>query len=104
MDTSTGHTCAHPAVAALAAVDAGISELATANLWSMSEGELLDVRVDAEATRSRLESAVLAMTREIDGRGAAVRVGASSTAAWLRSVCRQRPALAHGEVRLAAEL
>jgi len=101
---ATGSTCAHPAQVALARVDAGVAELAAANLWSMSERELLTVRVDAEATRGRLESAVLGLTREIDGRGAAVRAGASSTAGWLRGVCRQRPAMAHNEVRLAAEL
>jgi hypothetical protein len=101
---ATGPACAHPAVTALAAVDAGVAALAAANLWSMSEHELLEVRVDAEATRGRLESVVLGMTREIDGRGAALRAGASSTAGWLRGVCRQRPAIAHNEVRLAAEL
>jgi hypothetical protein len=104
-DDLTGTTAtAHPAVTALATVDAGVAELAGANLWSMSEHELLSVRVDAEATRGRLESVVLGMTREIDGRGAALRAGASSTAAWLRGACRQRPAIAHNEVRLAAEL
>ena len=44
------------------------------------------------------------MTHDIEGRGAALRAGASSTAAWLRGCCRQRPAIAHAEVRLAAEL
>jgi hypothetical protein len=104
-DDLTGTTgTAHPALTALATVDAGVEQLAGANLWSMSEHELLSVRVDAEATRGRLESVVLGMTREIDGRGAALRAGASSTAAWLRGACRQRPAIAHNEVRLAAEL
>jgi hypothetical protein len=101
---SAGVLPAHPARLALAVVDRGVAGLAGANLWSMPEQELLSVRVDAEATRGRLDAAVLTLTREIDGRGAAVRAGASSTAAWLRGCCRQRPAIAHGEVRLAAEL
>ncbi|MEO7980248.1 MAG: DUF222 domain-containing protein [Sporichthyaceae bacterium] len=94
----------HPAVSALSVVDAGVEALAAANVWSMSDRELLAVRVDAEATRGRLDAVVLGLTREIDGRGAAVRAGASSTAAWLRGCCRQRPAIAHAEVRLAGEL
>ncbi len=104
---STGSTVTlsgHPAVSALSAVDAGVEALATANVWSMTDRELLAVRVDAEATRGRLDAAVLGLTREIDGRGAAVRAGASSTAAWLRGCCRQRPGIAHAEVRLAGEL
>src|SRR3954463_10411288 len=101
---STGGLPPHPVLMALAAVDAGVDALAAANLWSMSEHELLAARIGVEGTRGRLDAAVLAMTHEIDGRGAAVRVGASSTAAWLRAVCRQRPAVAHGEVRLASEL
>ncbi len=104
MDIPTATLSAHPAVTALSLVDTGIEELAAANLWSMSEHELLTVRIDAEATRGRLEAVVLAMTREIDGRGAALRAGASSTATWLRGCCLQRPAVAHAEVRLAADL
>ncbi len=104
MSSPTITAVAHPARLALAVVDAGVEELAAANLWSMSEHELLTVRIDAEATRGRLDAVVLAMTREIDGRGAAVRAGASSTAAWLRGRCLQRPAVAHAEVRLAADL
>src|SRR5580765_1192794 len=95
---------AHPARAALAAVDDALAHLGSANLWSMSESDLLDLRIDLEATRARLEAAVLAVTREVDGRGAATATGAPSTAAWLRGRLLLHPAAATAEVTLAADL
>jgi hypothetical protein len=95
---------AHPARAALAAVDDALGQLGSANLWSMSESDLLDLRIDLEATRARLESATLAVTREVDGRGAATATGAPSTAAWLRGRLRLHPGAAKAEVELARDL
>jgi hypothetical protein len=85
MSETTDRPPAHPARAALAAVDDALAQLASANLWSMSESDLLDLRIDLEASRARLESVTLSVTREVDGRGAATATGAPSTAAWLRA-------------------
>ncbi len=107
MDIPTGtleEPLAHPARVALRAVDEGVAAMAEANLWSLSDRELLDLRIDAERVRSRLDAATLAVTRELDARGAAVATGATSTAAWLRGRCRQHPGAAKAEVRLAGEL
>ncbi len=79
-------------------------QLGSANLWSMSESDLLDLRIDLEATRARLESATLTVTREVDGRGAATATGAPSTAAWLRGRLRLHPGAAKAEVELARDL
>ena len=94
----------HPARAALAAVDDALGQLGSANLWSMSESDLLDLRIDLEASRARLESVTLAVTREVDGRGAATATGAPSTAAWLRGRLRLHPGAANAEVELARDL
>jgi hypothetical protein len=95
---------AHPARAALAAVDNALAQLASANLWSMSESDVLDLRIDLEVTRARLESVTLSVTREVDGRGAATATGAPSTAAWLRGRLRLHPGAAKAEVELARDL
>jgi hypothetical protein len=93
-----------PARAALAAVDDALAQLAAANLWSMSEPDVLDLRIDLEASRARLESVTLTVTREVDGRGAATATGAPSTAAWLRGRLRLHPGAAKAEVELARDL
>src|SRR5689334_7226165 len=106
-DDVTGATAAlpaHPARVALAVVDRGVDDLGTANLWSMSDRELLELRVDQERTVARLQAQVLATTREIDARDAATATGASSTEAWLRGRCLRHPGAAKAEVRLAKEL
>jgi hypothetical protein len=102
--TSTGTPTAHPARLALSAVDRELAGLAGANLWSMTEAELLDLRIDAEATIARAQAVVLSLTREVDARGAAVATGAACTEAWLRGRLLQHPGAAKAEVRLAREL
>jgi hypothetical protein len=54
---------AHPARVAVTAVDGAVGELAAANLWSMTDLDLLDLRAQLEETRARLEATVLAATR-----------------------------------------
>ncbi len=95
MTWSTGGTLEHPARVALSAVDEAIQALGEANLWSLSDQELLGLRIAQEATLARLHAAILATTQEVDGRGAAVEVGAASTALWLRG--RMRAALRRRE-------
>jgi uncharacterized protein DUF222/HNH endonuclease len=94
----------HPASVAVEALDAALTMLAGANLWSLPEGELLGLRRDLAATTARLAAVTLAATREIDGRGAAVAVGAPSTEAWLRGSLHLTPGAAKEEVTLAAAL
>ena len=72
---------AHPARVALATVDEGLAVLSEANLWTLDAAELLELRTDLETSRARLDAQVLAVTREVDRRGAAVATGAASTAA-----------------------
>ena len=95
---------AHPARVALTAVEQGLGGLGEANLWTLSDAELLELRADLEATRARLDAQLLAATREVDGRGAAVATGAASTAAWLRHRLLLHPGAAKAEVALAKDL
>jgi Domain of unknown function (DUF222)/HNH endonuclease len=104
MTWSTGTTFGHPARVALGVIDEGIDGLAGANLWSLSDQELLGLRIAQEVTLARLHAQVLAVTREVDGRGAAVAVGAPSTAQWLRGRCGLHYGAAKREVALAGEL
>ena len=73
--------------------------LGEANLWTLSDAELLELRADLETTRARLDAQVLAATREVDGRGAAVATGAASTAAWLRHKLLLHPGGGEGRGR-----
>ena len=95
---------AHPAREASAAVGAALGQLQEANLWSLPEADLLQLRAELEVTRARLDAIILATTREVDARGAATATGAASTAAWLRDRLLIHPAAAKAEVRLAGEL
>jgi len=104
MDHGPGTLPAHPAREALAAIDAGLDGLGEANLWSLSDSDLLELRVAIERTRARLEARVLAVTREVEGRGSAVATGAPSTAAWLRGRLLMHPGATKAEVALAADL
>lgn len=92
---------AHAAFAAVAAIGAGLELLAEANLWSMADGESLRLRAELARLTAQLGSATLASTREVDSRQAAQALGASSTAAWLRSALLIHPAAAKREVALA---
>src|SRR4051794_22037604 len=98
---------AHPALLALVEVDAAVTAFASVageGLWSVPEAQLLALRRAMEATAARLAAATLTVTREVDERGAAVSVGAPSTAAWLMSSLRLHPGAARREVALAHSL
>jgi len=104
MAESWGVVGEHPALVALGEIDAGLDNLAAANLWSLRPQQLRELRVDLERVAARLAAAGLTVTRELDASGAAVETGASSSAGWLRGTCRIDPRAANREVALAAAL
>ena len=104
MDHGSGTLLAHPAQVALAEMDGCLDGLAAANLWSLSDADLLELRVAQERTLARLQSTILSATREIEERGAAVATGAHSTAGWLRGRLLVHPGAAKAEVALATDL
>lgn len=58
----------HPALAAVTVLDASVDDLQTANLWSLSDAELLHLRREVDRVAARLDAVALDATREIDGR------------------------------------
>lgn len=104
MDDGQHTLVAHPAQAAVSGVQSAVTDLLAANLWSLPERDLLELSITLEAARARLDAAVLAVTREVDARGAATATGAASTAAWLTGRLLMHPAAAKAEVALAAAL
>ena len=94
----------HPVLGALQVIETGLDDLGEANLWSLLDGESLEVRERLERLSARLYAAKLASTRDVDSRGAAVKAGASSLRAWLINRVRIHPGEATREVLLAAQL
>ena len=94
----------HPALEAAGVLERGLTELAAASLWSLSDRETLALRERLEAVRSGLDARVLAATREVDARAAAAASGAATTAAWLTGRLHLHPAAAKTEITLAADL
>jgi hypothetical protein len=76
----------HPAIEAVGAIDAALTELADAPLWSMSAAEVARLVMAVERIGRRLDSAKVTLLAQADGSGVAAQTGASSTVAWLRDV------------------
>jgi len=53
MHHGPGTLPAHPALEALAQVDAGLDGLGQTNLWSLTDADLLGLRVEIERTEAR---------------------------------------------------
>jgi hypothetical protein len=104
MSESFDRVAPHPVEGAVRAVEGGVAELLGASLWSLADRDLLALRRDLERLSARLAAATLAVTREVDGRGAAMTTGAPTTAAWLRAGLHVHPAAAKREVALAGAL
>lgn len=104
MSSTTLSPCLHSVDDALRLVREGLTALRAANFWCLSDAEMLDVRAQLEPVASGVSAAKLRATREIDARGAAVAVGATSTVDWLIGTQRLHPGEAGREVRLAAAI
>lgn len=78
--------CRHPAVEAVAAIDAALTELADAPLWSMPAADVALLVVAVERIDRRLEAAKVEVLAQADRSDVAAQTGASSTVAWLRDV------------------
>ncbi|MGQ0625670.1 MAG: DUF222 domain-containing protein, partial [Sporichthyaceae bacterium] len=95
------------AMAAFAAVEAAVEDVVSAvrdGVWACSQAEVLDLARRHHVLLARLEWAGAGIVREIEARGAASAVGASSTQAWLSDALRISPQAAKGQVLLAQRL
>src|SRR5262245_32374412 len=95
---------AHPALAALAGVEAAVAELGQANLWSLSNAELLELRTRMQRVNDRLAGHRLGATGEISARGVTVEAHQVQTTSWLTNALRLHPGEAAREVRLGSAL
>jgi len=76
----------HPAIAAMATINAGLDELAAAALWSLRAPELAELIVGAEKIGRRIAAAQLPLLAQADSTGLASELASTSTPGWLRSV------------------
>src|SRR5215213_6265662 len=72
--------------------------------WRHSEDDLVERLREYESVRARLDAHRLALVRELDARGWAAAVGATSTQAWLAQALRVDPRVAAADVRAARAL
>ncbi|MBM0234372.1 DUF222 domain-containing protein [Micromonospora sp. STR1_7] len=88
----------------LVRAESAVATCADAAAWALSEHELIAALDATHRLQQRLASVQLAVVRELDGRGAAVARGASSTAVWLRHRLRLDISAARRLVGLAASI
>ena len=88
----------------LAEVDALLDQANAAPLWPMSNVDTLELVRVVSGVQAKVAGLRLRAVAEVDSRAAALGVGASSTAGWLRGHCGQRPGAARAAVALAEAL
>jgi hypothetical protein len=103
-DISGGGAMPPHALVAVKEVDAAAGGLTGCEWWQLGDAEALSAVVALEAAERRIAAARLRLLQGIESRGSFCDTGASSAAAWLRSVTKAHPGRAHAEVRLAAGL
>ncbi len=84
--SSTDTDYQHPALDAVALIEAGLDGLADASLWSLSTAEVGRLVVAVERIDRRVAAAQVAVLAQADSCGVADSAGASSTAVWLHNV------------------
>ncbi|HKG52330.1 MAG TPA: DUF222 domain-containing protein, partial [Actinomycetales bacterium] len=91
-------------MAAWAALGAAATAVAGAPLWRCSDEQLVDLLRAQVGHLASIDAARLALVRELDTRGWAAAVGATSTQAWLAQALRVDPRTAAADVRAARAL
>jgi hypothetical protein len=93
-----------PALVLAGEIDVTAEKLASAELWQLDDHERADLLTCLETAQRRIDSARMTALRDMEARGGAASVAATSTTGWLRGALQARPARAHSEVRLAVAL
>ncbi|WP_433118931.1 DUF222 domain-containing protein [Micromonospora sp. CA-246542] len=88
----------------LARADRTVAACADTAVWALADHDLIAVLDATHRLTQRLAAVQLAAIRELDGRGTAVALGASSTAVWLRERLRLDVGAARRLVGLAASV
>jgi hypothetical protein len=101
MTTGSEVTFTHPVVGAVNAANGGLKSIHDAAYFGLSDADLESALEGCEQLRARVFDTTLALAAEADERDLGRRLGASSTAAWLRDRYRLRPGDARRLVELA---
>ncbi|HSI93705.1 MAG TPA: DUF222 domain-containing protein, partial [Jiangellaceae bacterium] len=101
MSNSSISAVVHPVVAAFDAVDDALAAAADAAVWALDDAELETVLGRAEEIAAKQAELRMRLVAEADGRDLGRRLGAASTAAWLRGRLRIRPGDARALVETA---
>jgi len=88
----------------LVEITAALTDPAGVELWRLTERELLALVTELSVARNAVDALVLRAVAEVEQRGSARAVGASSTAGWLAEATRTAPGTAVRTVELAAAL
>src|SRR5690625_3368200 len=95
---------AHPVLAGLEDAGTALESARQADAWAASDDDLATALAECEALAARVAELELTLVREADDRDLGRRLGASSTAAWLRHRFRLRPGDAKARVSMAHRL
>ncbi|HEX6337678.1 MAG TPA: DUF222 domain-containing protein [Jiangellaceae bacterium] len=101
MSSQVTGTITHPVVGAVAAAFDGFGAVRDAALFGLADEDVEAAIEGCHGVRARVFDTELALVAEADGRDLGRRVGAASTAAWLRDRFRIRPGDARRLVEVA---
>ncbi|HEX5997597.1 MAG TPA: DUF222 domain-containing protein [Jiangellales bacterium] len=101
MNPQVAEAIAHPVVGAVTAAFDGLGAVRDAAFFGLADDELEAAIEGCHGVRARAFDTELALVAEADGRDLGRRLGAASTAAWLRDRFRLRPGDARRLVDLA---
>ena len=94
----------HAVLTAVEVISAALDQTFDADVWALSDDDLSDAMGKLEALAARQAEVSRRVVREADARDLGRRMGATSTAAWLRHRLRLRPGDARTRVTLANRL
>ena len=94
----------HPAIDAVAKINAGLDELAAAPLWSLRAVDLAELVVGAEKVGRRIAAAQLPLLAQVESTNLAHELATTSTPAWLRDVADVPYGVGKARLRLHSSL
>jgi len=100
MDNTSLTQVGHPVVAVLDVVGEALDTGTAADVWSLSDDDLAATIARCEVLAARQAAMGLRLLREADARDLGRRLGATSTAAWIKHRLRLR----HGEAKMRVDL
>lgn len=101
MSESSSAAGTAPLIAVVEQISAVLDSASDAAAWALGDDDLADGIAGVERSLARMYELRARLFAEADGRDLGRRLGASSTAAWLRDRFRLRPGDARRQLQLA---